>query len=125
MRSQADRPDALVDRRPMWIVPYNRVRIKFERICSKGGHSNASPGVLFDFCLRMVRIEMPHPDGDELAQLPSHQLDVDGGLLHRFLARISDPTLVRRRIVIESLLPIARNRCTRGMRRAVPTKSFA
>jgi hypothetical protein len=36
----------------------------------------------------------------ELAQLPSRQLDVDRGLLHRLLARISDAAFVRRRVVM-------------------------
>src|SRR4029077_5789355 len=42
----------------------------------------------------------PRTDGDELAQLPSYQLDVDGGLLYRLLARISDAAFVRRRVVM-------------------------
>jgi hypothetical protein len=41
-----------------------------------------------------------HPDVDELAQLPSCQLDVDRGRLRRLLARISDAAFVRRRVVL-------------------------
>src|SRR5215467_12258783 len=41
-----------------------------------------------------------NPYGDELAQLPSCQLDVDRGRLHRLLARISDAAFVRRRVVL-------------------------
>jgi hypothetical protein len=44
----------------------------------------------------------PRPDGNKLAQLPSYQFDVDRGLLRRFLARISDATFVRRRVVMTS-----------------------
>jgi quercetin dioxygenase-like cupin family protein len=63
----------------------------------------------------------PRTDGDELAQLPSYQLDVDRGRLHRLLARISDAAFVRRRVVMTAAEAVKSTQMTTTVGRRRPT----